>query len=101
MAKLRRNLRARRWRDYWDAIDRAAAGAQKLSCKEGSMGGDEPVFTVQWAMPSRATFSIPPIADFVGRWVAGASIVVDPFCGQSKVATHRNDLAQGGVDAQE
>jgi len=40
MAKLRRNLRARRWRDYWDAIDRAAAKAPRLKGREQTMPDD-------------------------------------------------------------
>lgn len=59
------------------------------------------VFSVVWAMSSRWTFSIPPITEFVRRWIDGADIVVDPFCGNSRIATHRNDLAMGGVDALE
>lgn len=55
-----------------------------------------------WAMPSRWTFSIPPIAEFIHRYVAPGMVVVDPFCGTSKIATHCNDLAMpGGVDAEE
>lgn len=58
-------------------------------------------FSTAFAMPSRWTFSIPPIADFVRRWTEGREVIVDPFCGRSKVGTHRNDLADGGVDAME
>ena len=57
--------------------------------------------SVVWAMPSAWTFSIPPIAEFVWRWTKGAGVIVDPFCGQSKIATHRNDWGQGGVPAEE
>lgn len=65
----------------------------------------------EWAMPSRHTFTIPPIKEFVERWITAhkavrgpyfrRSVIVDPFCGQSKYATHSNDLAYGGVDAEE
>lgn len=58
-------------------------------------------FGTEWAMPSRWTFEIPPIADFVARWTTGASMIVDPFCGRSMIGTHRNDLAHDGVDAEE
>lgn len=51
-------------------------------------------------MPSRWTFSIKPVQDFLTRWLAGAGVVVDPFCGKSWWGTIRNDLAQGGVDAE-
>src|SRR5688572_30390393 len=43
-----------------------------------------------WAMPSRWTFTIKPIAELLATEVAGVS--VDPFAGRSKLATHRNDL---------
>lgn len=43
-----------------------------------------------WAMPSPETFSIPPIASFLDRWVQGRS--VDPFARSSKTATITNDL---------
>lgn len=65
---------------------------------------DDGVFvkmTTCWAMPSRWTFSIKPINEFVRRWLPEAGVVVDPFCGQSEFGTHRNDLASGGVDAEE
>lgn len=42
-----------------------------------------------------------PVAEFVARWMANRNRVVDPFCGMSKVAHVRNDLAAGGVDAVE
>jgi hypothetical protein len=50
------------------------------------------VFNRIWAMPSGDTFSIPPIAEFVRRWIAGRSVVVDPFARNSRLATYRNDL---------
>jgi len=31
--------------------------------------------------------------------VADAKVIVDPFCGESLVGTHRNDLGRGGVEA--
>ena len=55
---------------------------------------------IEWAMPSRWTFQIPPIAEFVARHLQGAVVVVDPFCGTSTIASHRNDLAQDGEDAE-
>jgi hypothetical protein len=58
-------------------------------------------FSREWAMPSRWTFQIPPIADFLARWVPRGAVVVDPFSGESTLAQYRNDLARGGVDAQE
>lgn len=44
---------------------------------------------------------MPPVAAFLARHLKGASVIVDPFCGESTVATHRNDLARGGVDAEQ
>jgi len=58
-------------------------------------------FSVKWAMPSRWTFTIPPIKEFVHRHLLGKLIIVDPFCGESDIGTHRNDLAKGGQDAEE
>lgn len=57
-------------------------------------------FGIKWAMPSRWTFTIPPVADFLARHLDGRSVIVDPFAGQSDVATHRNDLGRGGIDAE-
>ena len=50
-------------------------------------------------MPSRWTFSIPPIAAFIDRWAAG--VAADPFCGASERAHFRNDLGRGGMPAAE
>ncbi len=58
-------------------------------------------FSTAWAMPSRWTFSIKPIAAFLDRWLPTDGAIVDPFAGQSTRATHRNDLAAGGVDAED
>lgn len=58
------------------------------------------VMSTAWAMPSRWTFQIPPIREFIERHLP-AGVIVDPFCGTSEIATHRNDLARGGVDAGE
>ncbi len=58
-------------------------------------------FATAWAMPSRWTFSVPPIAEFVRRHTHEARCIVDPFAGNSSVADYRNDLRNGGVDAEE
>lgn len=52
-----------------------------------------------WAMPSRHTFEVPPIGEFVGRWMRGVS--VDPFAGHDPRTTYHNDLGHGGKDAVE
>lgn len=54
-----------------------------------------------WAMPNKHTFQIPVIADFVRHWTGGATVVVDPFAGKSAMATRSNDIANGGIDAEE
>ena len=59
-----------------------------------------PVITREWAMPHKSTFSVGPIASFVARHTSGLSAIVDPFCGDSTVGTHRNDLKHGGMDAE-
>lgn len=56
--------------------------------------------SVEWAMPNRWTFQIPPIKNFIERWLP-CGVIVDPFCGQSEYATHSNDLANGGLMADE
>ena len=62
------------------------------------------VITRSWSMPSPDTFSVPPIRDFVVRWLRGVS--VDPFARNSTLATYTNDLnpdttAQEHRDAEE
>jgi hypothetical protein len=52
-------------------------------------------------MPSRHTFDVKPIGDFVRRYLEKATVSVDPFCGNKRWATHNNDLAHGGADAEE
>lgn len=44
-------------------------------------------------MPSPCTFSIPPIDEFLRRHLGGATVIVDPFARDSKLATHTNDLS--------
>lgn len=48
-----------------------------------------------WAMPSPATFSIPPISELLDRWLADCEVIVDPFAGDSLRGTIRNDLRDG------
>lgn len=58
--------------------------------------------TITWAMPNRWTFQIPPIAEWIQARLSDerSAVIVDPFAGQSTIATHRNDLGMGGEDAQ-
>lgn len=48
--------------------------------------------TREWAMPSAETFSIAPIASLIERYLAGRSVIVDPFARNTLLAHHRNDL---------
>lgn len=46
-----------------------------------------------WAMPSRNTFSVPPIREFVESVVGGGeNVIVDPFANASTIGTITNDL---------
>ena len=54
------------------------------------MGADR--FTRHWAFPSAETFSIPPIKDFVKKYLRQSSISVDPFARDCEWATYTNDL---------
>lgn len=45
-----------------------------------------------FAMPSGETFSIPPIAQFIAKWIPRDAIVVDPFARNGTLATYTNDL---------
>lgn len=46
-----------------------------------------------WAMPSRNTFSIPPIREFVELVIGGGEkVIVDPFANASTIGTITNDL---------
>ena len=51
-------------------------------------------------MPNRWTFQMLPVAKFIQRWIR-PTVIVDPFSGTSEIATHSNDLAHGGIDAEE
>lgn len=45
-----------------------------------------------WAMPSKNTFDIPPIYDFVKRYLLPSKISIDPFARDKRWATYTNDL---------
>lgn len=59
------------------------------------MDGSRFVISREWAMPSPATFSIPPISKLLDRWLTGRETVIDPFAGDSLRGTIRNDLRNG------
>lgn len=63
-------------------------------------------FTRVWAMPNANTFCVPPIREFVKKYLAVTSVSVDPFARNSELATYTNDLnpetsAQHHMDAVE
>lgn len=49
-------------------------------------------FSRQWAMPTKDTFSCPPIGDFVKKYLKNSKISIDPFAGDNRWATYTNDL---------
>jgi len=59
------------------------------------------IFSVKWSMPSKWTFQIKPISEFVHRYYRDDMVSVDMFCGQSDLATHKNDLSRGGKESVE
>lgn len=58
-------------------------------------------FSRTWAMPSRHTFDVKPIGDFVRYYLAQSKVSIDPFCGNKKWATFNNDLAESRIDAED
>lgn len=49
-------------------------------------------FSRVWAMPSKDTFSIKPIGEFVKRYLALSKASVDPFARNCDWATYTNDI---------
>jgi hypothetical protein len=45
-----------------------------------------------WAMPSMHTFTIPPIAKLIGRYIGNGVGWIDPFAGENSPAEITNDL---------
>lgn len=45
-----------------------------------------------WAMPSKDTFTIKPIGNFVDKYLKTSSVSIDPFARNSGLATFTNDL---------
>lgn len=63
-------------------------------------------FSRTWAMPNADTFSVPPIGEFVRRYLAESKVSIDPFARNKDWATHTNDLnpattAQHHMDAED
>ena len=46
----------------------------------------------QWAMPSADTFDVPPIGDFVKKYLRQSKVSIDPFARNKRWATYTNDL---------
>ena len=62
-------------------------------CSVGvSAGSADMNITREWAMPNRWTFTIAPIKKLLDRYVGDGTEWIDPFCGTSTLAAHRNDL---------
>jgi hypothetical protein len=62
-------------------------------------------FSRKWAMPNHDTFIVPPIGEFVHRYLAESKVSVDPFARNKNWATYTNDLspnttAQRHMDAE-
>jgi len=51
------------------------------------------IFTRTWAMPNADTFSVPPIGDFVKKYLSQSKCSVDPFARNKQWATFTNDLS--------
>lgn len=45
-----------------------------------------------WAMPSKDTFDVKPIAAFVHKYLSQSKVSIDPFARNKRWATHTNDL---------
>ena len=45
-----------------------------------------------WAMPNKFSFQIEPIGELVEKYCARAQVIIDPFAGSNRKATHTNDL---------
>ncbi|MCK9593879.1 MAG: hypothetical protein M0Q91_17905, partial [Methanoregula sp.] len=57
-------------------------------------------FEVTWAMPNKATFSIPPIKKFIDKWIPDRDVViVDPFRGESDIGNLTNDIRETRIDS--
>lgn len=60
---------------------------------------DDIKFSRKFSMPNAYTFSMPPVVDFLKRWILPSYEVVDPFAGKSTWAKYSNDLATSGKDS--
>lgn len=86
-----------------DAKFQDSDGAQRGTSSSAAHGCAS--FSRVWAMPSVDTFSVPPIGEFVRRYLAASKVSIDPFARNKAWATHTNDLnpettAQHHMDAE-
>lgn len=76
-------------------VERRSVGQLYSRAKRDSCLKKEPViFSRSFAMPSKHTFKIKPIADLLARYPADPMRTIDPFCGESTLAYYRNDVAE-------
>jgi hypothetical protein len=59
----------------------------------------EIIFDRIFSMPNKNTFEMKPAKDFIYSYLGHSNRTYDPFCGQSKIAVFRNDIAITGVDS--
>ncbi len=81
--------------DFTNAAKRVSEASMKPQPVLAGLDVPDIAMARAWAMPSPHTFSIPPIAELLDRWLTDRTMIIDPFCGQSTRATLRNDLKNG------
>jgi len=52
-----------------------------------------------FSMPNKYTFEMKPAKDFIYGYLGTSNKIYDPFCGISKIAVFRNDMAETGIDS--
>ncbi len=72
------------------SVGRLYSRAKRDSC----LKKESVIFSRAFAMPSKHTFRIKPIADLLARYPADPMKTIDPFCGESTLAYYRNDVAE-------
>jgi hypothetical protein len=63
------------------------------------MGDTAIIFDRVFSMPNKNTFEMIPARDFIYGYLGRSNRTYDPFCGSSKIAVFRNDLALTGKDS--
>jgi hypothetical protein len=54
-----------------------------------------------FSMPNKNTFKMKPAKDFIYAYLGKTNRTYDPFCGASKIAVFRNDIALTGIDSKD